>query len=275
MRANEFISNQDQVDEELINELDRIDSSDFTGGDQYLIRNYRKARNPKKLPGGSNFIYDILPGEDDPDSHTINIYDPDSKYEEDKLKKDPSEFDFEFNALKKRYSQIKEYNLPRLVASLDVDNYLSFPLPGAVKVNTITVSEDYRQYGLARALYGIVLAIEKRPLVAGEAQTPDGRRMWLRLSAIPGTEVKGYAVVDSEWYDDLKANPETAKELAAMGVKEIGKGAGAVWLSFDVNQTSGELAPKGSSKFPIYHDWGKKPWGPESSTGLYAVWKGQ
>ena len=39
-------------------------------------------------------------------------------------------------------------------------------------------------------------------LVAGSKQTPDGRKMWLKLHSIPGVEVKGLVRLDKEEDDD-------------------------------------------------------------------------
>jgi hypothetical protein len=157
-------------------------------------------------------------------------------------------------------------------------------MPGAVKVGTITVDEDYRGMGIAKALYGIVLTIMKRPLLAGSSQTPGGRRNWLSLSQIPGVEMKGYVSVNDY---KLDADPTLqGTQLAARAEKNIDTIMGKLggqhighnkydghYFAFDVkpNTTKQELEAYVDTNLSKVYTSSYSG----SNSGLYAVWTGQ
>jgi hypothetical protein len=213
---------------EFITEIERLRPTDYEGGKSDIEtaargKKRKLYRGAKPLPGTSGLQYAIS---HDPDGYSrIFIIDP---------------------------------NTQDLAGKLTITKAKS--LPGNVyQVGSITVDEGYRGYGIAKALYGVVLAIMKVPLAAGESQTPGGRRNWLSLSQIPGVEVMGYArIADSSF----KANPNAysswekneaatlAKFLdAAMnaGGQYWGKkqryGRLAHYFLFPVTQGEGEMAP--------------------------------
>jgi hypothetical protein len=143
-------------------------------------------------------------------------------------------------------------------------------------VGTITVDEDYRGLGIAKALYGIVLTIMKRPLLAGSSQTPGGRRNWLSLSQIPGVEVRGWLRIDD---DDLDPRQVSGAEknidtlMGRLGAQYLGKGAyrGHQFFSFDVQpgRTGKELEAVVKTQLNrLYNE------SYHVTTGLYAVWNG-
>jgi hypothetical protein len=162
-----------------------------------------------------------------------------------------------------------------------VEGVSDFPLRRAVQVGTITVDEDYRGAGIAKALYGIVLTILKRPLLAGSSQTPGGRRNWVSLAGIPGVQMKGYFGIDE---DDLNPSAERSRFsnttpaaanknidtiMGQLGGQYMGKGRhGDEYFAFDVqpNTTGTELEAYVKSK--LNQVYGKY------DTGLYAVWTG-
>ena len=153
------------VAENNLNEITRMPQGDFPGGKSALHRSEpQEPQHAKPLPGGSRFVYTV-----DRHNEIIDIYDPESN-----------------EPWQSRAQLVVSWaNIP------DIDN--------AVKVEHITVDEDYRGEGLARALYGIVLAVLKLPLVAGDSQTPGGRRMWQMLHNMPGVKVQGVmALTNSE-----------------------------------------------------------------------------
>jgi GNAT superfamily N-acetyltransferase len=177
-------------------------------------------------------------------------------------------------------------NLPgQLIGKLTLDHIRSFPLEGAVQVDTITVDEDYRGMGIAKALYGIVLTIMKRPLLAGSSQTPGGRRNWVSLANIPGVEMKGYFALDEEELDSNKAaalgqqyaTPAQANKnidiiMGKLGGQHIGVGrSGLNFFAFDVqpNTTGTELEAYVNTRLSKLYGAGA------ADTGLYAVWTGQ
>jgi hypothetical protein len=179
----------------------------------------------------------------------------------------------------------------KLIGELTVHNAYGLPLKGALQVGVITIDEDYRGVGLAKALYGIVLTIMKRPLVAGSSQTPGGRRNWVSISQIPGVEMKGYFSIDDidlkaidtskldPRYDDVKwakyqnkqANQTIDTIMGKLGGQFIGKRNDQLYFAFDVqpNTTGKELEAYVNTKLnKVYGDY-------ESNSGLYAIWTGQ
>jgi GNAT superfamily N-acetyltransferase len=176
----------------------------------------------------------------------------------------------------------------QLIGKLVVSDVKGFPLRRAVQVDTITVDEDYRGIGIAKALYGIVLTIMKRPLLAGSSQTPGGRKNWVSLASIPGVETKGYISIDE---DDLRtrnvssSNPDRNflnnqnkqvdkiidTVMGQLGGQYIGKSRfGDDYFAFDVqpNTTGTELEAYVKTKLSaVYGNY-------NSETGLYAVWTG-
>jgi hypothetical protein len=143
------------------------------------------------------------------------------------------------------------------------------------------VDEDYRGVGIAKALYGIVLTILKRPLLAGTSQTPGGRRNWVSLAGIPGVEMKGYISFDEDDLDTrrnpysmttpAKANKNIDTIMGQLGGQYIGKSRfGDVYFAFDVkpNTTGTELEAHVKTKLSaVYGNY-------NSDAGLYAVWTG-
>ena len=192
-----------------INEIQRLSKSGFEGGKEHLEREYDTGKTIKKLPGGSGLLYSIE--NEGGGDFKIRLWDPANKGQFQPLDQpiryswmSSREYKDRLKSWEQRNAdfQAKFRRAPgKLVGELTLGKAYDFPLRNAVKVGVITVDEDYRGMGLAKALYGIVLTIMKRPLVAGSSQTPGGRRNWLSLSQIPGVEMKGYFGIDSS---DLK-----------------------------------------------------------------------
>ena len=181
-------------------------------------------------------------------------------------------------------SSQRDLNTPgQLIGKLSVSTVYGFPLKGAVQVDTITVDEDYRGGGIAKALYGIVLTIMKRPLLAGSSQTPGGRRNWVSLASIPGVEMKGYISFDEDDLDTrrspysmttpAKANKNIDTIMGELGGQHIGRGRyGDDYFAFDVkpNTTGTELEAAVKTKLSQVYSGNYN-----SNAGLYAVWNGQ
>jgi hypothetical protein len=172
----------------------------------------------------------------------------------------------------------------QLIGKLSVSDAKYFPLKGAVQVDTITVDEDYRGMSLAKALYGIVLTIMKRPLLAGSSQTPGGRRNWLSLASIPGVEMKGYFSMDEEELDPVAAkgpysmttpaqvNKNIDIIMGQLGGQHMGKGRhDDEYFAFDVKPDTTKQELKAYVDTKLSKVYG----GYNSDTGLYAVWTGQ
>jgi GNAT superfamily N-acetyltransferase len=263
-----------------INEIERLVPSDYRGGKSYLYGG-NGAKKFKELPGGSGLLYTIELGRDGP---TIKLWDPNSNIPDLKPVRGRYEFQGEFQQRLKNWEkrQTSGKKIPQLIGKLTLEQPWRFPLKGALQVGTITVDEDYRGIGIAKALYGIVLTIMKRPLIAGSAQTPGGRRNWVSLSQIPGVEIKGYiAVHDYDLNTDPNINyPQDIKRkeqdidtiMGKLGGQYIGKDGESHYFAFDVQPkaTGKELEAYVKQKTASVY-------GGQTSFegGLFAVWTGQ
>lgn len=293
MRAQEFaIETQD------LDEIERLSATGFSGGKKYLD-SYGREKSVRELPGGSGLLYSVT---NDSGDFIIKIWDRASKgeFQPAPIGSRPSyytrrEWQSRIEYVQQRDARRKaefDRSPGKLIGQLTVDSLgRSFPMPGAVQVGTITVDEDYRGGGIAKALYGIVLTIMKRPLLAGSSQTPGGRRNWVSLSQVPGVQMKGYVSVDD---DDLQtrdtsqvgrssdkrwvASQNKAAEnridtiMGKLGGEYIGQNNhGEHYFAFDVkpNTTTQELeAYVNTNLSKVYSS------GYGSGGGLYAVWAG-
>ena len=270
MRANDFIT-----------EIERLRKDDYTGGKselQYVKKPGKKRVFP--LPGGSGLQYAIIP---DGRSFTVAILDP--NHMEDRPQMNRWEWRDEYEQRLAKWEHLKKQGKlkakPQVVGKLSVYGG-NQGIPGALKVGAITVDEDYRGVGIAKALYGIVLTIMKKPLIAGSEQTPGGRKNWMSLASIPGVEVKGFVQIDNE---DVNFDPSndgrlygsTAKQvdrahdmLMQLGGQFLSKDEWSEYWAFDVLPGNGELKPAIKNKLSIlYSNSGSE------QTGLIAYWTGQ
>lgn len=216
-----------------LDEIVRMPQGDFAGGKDTLQRDEpEEPSDIRRLPGDSQFVYNV---EDRHGPLVINIYDPTSE----------------------------DTWTPK--AQLMVDDAGLQGLDNAVAVNMITVNEDYRGAGLARALYGIVLSILRRPLVAGDSQTPGGRRMWIMLDNIPGVVVRGLWAVQN----DQLERPDVQALLKRPGLKVIGQGNYYTFVAFPIEHGKNEIKSL-IRGLPLYH--GEDP---KYTTSMIATWHGQ
>lgn len=275
-----------KISELKLDEIERLHQYDYEGGkDELSIYQSPDKKKLKPLPGGSGLLYAIK-ADRDGTRQFIFIIDPQAVDTADKPVKHRVEFDNEYAKRMRKWETTKGRPKPMIVAKLSIEDFSS-PIPNSVQVGSITVDEDYRGRGLAKALYGIVLAIMKKTLIAGGSQTPGGRRNWLSLTSIPGVEVKGFFQLDT---DDVDFNPndwpdipgydvaknQREKEVDAihdtlmkLGGQFIGKSKYSEYWAFDVMPGNGELKPAVKTKLSqIYDEHGESP------TGLYARWTG-
>jgi len=284
MRANEFLNENQELDE-----IERLTPSGYSGGKSYLV-NKEFGKRVKKLPGGSGLLYSTSEGRWG--GIDIKLWDPNGKdylaqkgkEQEPKPVQKRRESNIGYMRRLRDWEQSQRgLNAPgQLIGRLSVSPDSDFPLKGALQVDTITVDEDYRGMSLAKALYGIVLTIMKRPLLAGSSQTPGGRRNWVSLAGIPGVQMKGYFAVDEELnpiagpYTSItpaQANKNIDTMMGQLGGQHIGhnKIDGTDYFAFDVkpNTTGTELEAYVDTKLSkVYGNY-------HSSTGLYAIWTGQ
>lgn len=276
MRSTEFINETQELDE-----IERLRPDAYTGGKQSLY-DKQVGKQVKKLPGGSGLLYST--SESRYGGTDIKLWDPNGKdflaQKERGIEPKPVRnrrepvYQYERRVWEWQRSQ-RDLNTPgQLIGKLSVSDARYFPLKGAVQVDTITVDEDYRGVGIAKALYGIVLTIMKRPLLAGSSQTPGGRRNWVSLAGIPGVQMKGYISFDEDDLDPSlsRANKNIDTIMGQLGGQHIGRGQyDDEYFAFDVkpNTTGTELEAYVKTKLNAVYG------GYNSSSGLYAIWTGQ
>ena len=266
-----------KISEFQLDEIERLTPGDYRGGKSYLYAG-SSTKKYYPLPGGSGLLYSI---EDPRGEPVIKLWDPNSTESDPKPRKEPYEFTNEFNKRMRDWEdrQRTGKRIPQIIGKLTLEPPFYFPLRGALQVSTITVDEDYRGVGLAKALYGIVLTIMKRPLLAGSSQTPGGRRNWVSLSQIPGVEIKGYISLSEEdinpndrWADRASAEKNMDIVMGKLGGQYIGTAGGNRYFAFDVqpNRTGKELEAAVKQKLAKVYDSNSY-----HESGLYAVWTGQ
>jgi GNAT superfamily N-acetyltransferase len=279
MRAREFVT-----------EIEKIGKGSYEGGKDAMAHDYGRTKTIRPLPGGSGLLYSVA--NDGSGEYDIKIWDP--RVKEFDPGPPPQRYSWMTGAEYKRYVerwQERTENRKRefarspghLVGKLAVEEPYKFPLRGALQVNTITVDEDYRGRGIAKALYGIVLTIMKRPLVAGSSQTPGGRQNWASLSQIPGVEMKGYIGLDDDALDTNPAisNPRGVQKseqnidtiMGQLGGQYIGSKNYEHYFAFDVQPTTTgrELQAYVDTKLSKLYTNNYRRGG----AGLYATWAGK
>ena len=250
---------------EFLTEIERIHKYDFIGGKEFLKdphhphHSKNKKNNIKELPGGSGLKYTI----DKRNIDDITI-------------------------------QMLDKNATDVIGSLSLNKDNSFPIKDSYRVNVITVDEDYRSQGIAKALYGIALTELKVTLLSGSSQTPGGRKNWLSLSNIPGVEIKGYVVLDEgelktdrvidkklhDKFDIESINRRNKKAearinilMSKLGGQYMGTaGKDEIYFAFDVVPGTIELKSAVKTKLSAlyYSDYVMNYF-----TGLYAQWNDQ
>ena len=183
----------------------------------------------------------------------------------------PGGLGLRWTQLRRDYPGVAIFNQDGVIGELELKKAADFPVP-AQQVYAITVDEEWQGQGIARALYGIVLALQKQTLVAGEEQTPGGRRNWLSLASIPGVEVRGYLKLPDSWFENRRARrvdiDQLLKDIMALGAEHIGTKNGEHFFGFPIVPGQTEL------KAPVVNTI--RTYGASAlETGLYAKWTGQ
>ena len=248
------------ISEDEITEIENLQSYQYTGGKDVLKHpRYTDPRavnqkNIKPLPGGSGLNYATI---DNGRFLEIRILDQSGQ------------------------EAVGQLKLMRI----------GFPINNAYQVSTVTVDEDYRGQGIAKALYGVALSILKITLLAGSQQTPGGKRNWMSLAQIPGVEVRGYVELENS---DLKykklhkqKNPKDLAKaerrnaivdknidivMGRLGGDYLGEDEdGNMIFAFDVVPGTGSLTPAVKTELSkLYHG----EYDMLYVTGLYAQWRG-
>ena len=287
---------------EIITEIERLSARDYTGGKDYLSHFPKGVKKWQPLPGGSGLVW----GTESPYKSDLDIYIVDPAPEgaqEAGPFVPPNKRDYSWMtpagfaakvARDKAHWDATKGGTMELIGKLTLSKY-NGPIKNAYEVHTITVDEDYRGIGLAKALYGLVLYTMKATLVSGDSQTPGGRRNWMSLASIPGVEVKGLLMIGDEEFGPKKALPKNAPNwektdqasyyknadakidmLMQLGFQYVGKSESRWngiehYFAFDVKagqyNGGGELAPAIQNKLSQSYD--------KYNTLLYARWTGR
>jgi len=226
MRAQEFITEKPELliprqgVAEGLTEIENMPANQFVGGKDMLDTRKRPAKqNLQPLLGGTDLLYAV-----DQDRHgpRVVIVEP----------------------------GVSTVNKPQVVAALYLDpvDYL----PNTVQVASITVDEDYRGRGLAKALYDIVFTKMRKNLLSGDEQTPGGKRNWMSLASIPGVEVKGMVRIPNDIFDLNKNRvssnyqkyiDQTMDQIMELGGQFFHKNKDFSFWLFDVVPGKGQLQP--------------------------------
>ena len=245
--------------QDFVTEIERLKARDYQGGKGQITTFARKRSGLKPVPGGSRFVYNITGTKYHP---MIVIWDPEG------VDAQPGK--------------------PQPIGQLMLtDAERRVPLPGALQVDTITVDEDYRGQGIAKALYGIVLAVMRRPLAAGDSQTPSGRQNWISLGKIPGVEVRGWVSIYDSYLDPnyapdwetkaaskkIRADAEKMIDtlMGQLGGEYIDKGGNYHVFAFDVQPGRSEREFEAVIKTELSRVYNEPA---DVNTGLYATWTG-
>jgi GNAT superfamily N-acetyltransferase len=233
--------------QESLNEIAPIMATTFAGGKDMLGMFQTPAKKHlKPLPGGTDLQYAI---ESNRYGSIVQIVDP----------------------------GMPGITRPEVVAVLNLEPVQYYNLPNTVQVGSITVDEDYRGRGLAKALYGIVLTIMQKNLVSGSSQTPGGRKNWLSLASIPGVEVKGLVRIPNQVFDPERiatVSPQykkyaqrTMDQIMELGGQFYHKDNHSTYWLFDVVPGKGGLQPAVRNVL-------SKLYGYDSDALLMAKWTG-
>lgn len=266
-----------------ISELKRLGRGGYSGGRAYLAKT--EPQDLKPLPGGSRYEYTVRHVANTLKSGIeIRIWDPEGPLAGAGPAPKAPDFNLfpeyrDYHAAMMAKWQINKdeeersgRKSPQLIGKLVLEEVSNFPLSNAYRVEAITVDEDFRGKGIGKSLYGIALSILKITLLAGEAQTPGGRKNWAGLSKIPGVQLKGYAMIFRNGTDfEQRATNAVMNDMDGvfLGNSPDGK---AKFLTFDVkpNTTGDEIETTIKNKMiKIYNPGGAL------LTGLYAQWQGQ
>lgn len=227
-----------------LNEIARIDTDDYAGGNSslaaYKSRVDGRRRELTPLPGGSGFKYAVDRGAQ---YYIITIWAPNK-------------------------TLVGHLHIEKVAFSELADN--------VYKVDTITTRKSYRGQGIAKSLYGIALAILKLTLIAGDYQTPGGRKNWTSLFNIPGAKVRGYIGVRAATGPKQKAERRQIIDAiqTQLGGEKLPPHSKTEMFVFDVKpnttQTELEMAVANTAGLSLYTEDHNLYY-----TGLYAQWQGK
>lgn len=145
----------------------------------------------------------------------------------------------------------------------------------ALQVSNTLLDSRYRGRGVGAMMYTAALQ-SGVIIVADETQTPEARKLWMRLNSTPGVEVQGLITImrsyvdptteDSRWFNDLiSQHQKLLKKLKAqplIPIETVGEDD-FVPFSFPLRPGAKELAASGLKLYSKDH--------PEDSEDNYTV----
>lgn len=171
-----------------------------------------------------------------------------------------------------------------LVGYVNFRNIKFPPYQKAIQVSNVALDNRYRGQGLGIMMYTTVLRMGYT-IVADETQTPQARKLWVKLNNTPGVEVLGRVEVLHDDIDIENAGDEWEKKVVRANLRKL-KNVGAVmvgnldehgdYVPFDFRVQPGkndrELAARG---FKLYSNNSAYDNEQDYFVSLYARWAGQ
>lgn len=88
-------------------------------------------------------------------------------------------------------------------------------LPNAIQISNTGLHTEYRGRGFGLMMYNVMMGLGYT-IIADESQTPQARKLWVKLANAPGVKVRGIVWVPKEYID-----PELSKRYTPASISEI------------------------------------------------------
>lgn len=138
---------------------------------------------------------------------------------------------------------------------INVYPVLDFPKQPAYTVPSVMVRSTHQGQGISKLLYQLVFTQLKGCILAGEQQTPGGRRNWVALNNTPGVRVYGWASLDQKYLLRMKKQHVQDKfnaNLEKTGAKLLGNAREQDFYIFPVAAERNILKPLVAKTFKLY-----------------------
>jgi hypothetical protein len=171
-------------------------------------------------------------------------------------------------------------NLARYIGFLSFRETSARGLKNPIQVSNVVLDPSFRNWGVGMMMYGVVLGLGYT-ILADNSQTPQARKLWVRLWEQPGVTVRGIMDVlssyvdperDNSWNDEATQIKTQLRRIKAQSLLPFNRRRryGDDWerYSFEVkpNKDQTELIAPGVS---LYRKSGR--WDDYDLIGLYAT----
>ena len=162
----------------------------------------------------------------------------------------------------------------RLIGYIVLSPDYRFPISKTFSVDAISVSSDYANRGMAKALYRLALDTLGFTLISGYEQTPGGRRNWASLAKMPEVDVIGYIEIEDFEDDEESLEADVIDKIMSMGGQHMGSSTtynNRHYFAFDVDFVGSgkELEAGTAKKLKLYTDEDDRV---HAQVGMYAQW---